>query len=181
RTWARALRAASIEALEIAADRRDPDEVTLRRRLDGLGETALMIEDWIDRHDGAELVSVTGQAFSTRVFEAQIATEQLAGALWSLRGESRRPAGLVRAMNSLSVVLHDRPTVGELRAARDVAAAASREADPATPSGLATMVAYRAVQAHVSIHRIAVRAASLFPGSGWRIRPRSSGETGRTR
>lgn len=179
RRLARALRAASIEAVEAAGDRRAPDELALRRRLDALGETALMIEDWIDRHDGSELVSVTGQAFSTRVFEAQIATEQLAGALWSLGREAGGSPEVERVLCPLGVVLRDRPTDGELRAAGDAAAAASREADPSTAAGLATMVAYRAVQAHISIHRISVRAASLFPAGGWPalFRPRSGDDT----
>ncbi len=167
RRLARALRAASIDAVDAGGDRDHRDLARLRVRLDGLGETALMIEDWIDRHDGAELVSVTGRSFSVMVFDAQIATEQLASALWNLDPDARWPSGLERATNALSVVLQDRPTAEELRAAADVAAAAAREADPSDPAGIATLVAHRAVQAHIAIHRITVRAVLLFAPPPW--------------
>ncbi|WP_235687080.1 FUSC family protein [Tomitella gaofuii] len=167
RRLARALRAASIEAVDAASDRAHCDLGRLRGRLDGLGETALMIEDWIDRHEGAELVSVTGRSFSVMVFDAQIATEQLASALWNLDPQVRWPSGLERATVALGVVLHDRPTAEELRAAADVASAAAREADASDPAGIATLVAHRAVQAHIAIHRITVRAALLFGPPAW--------------
>ncbi len=167
RRLARALRAASIEAVDAGGDRTHRDLGRLRGRLDGLGETALMIEDWIDRHDGAELVSVTGRSFSVMVFDAQIATEQLASALWNLDPTARRPPGLERATSALGVVLQDRPTAEELRAAADVASSAAREADTSDPAGIATLVAHRAVQAHIAIHRITVRATLLFGSPAW--------------
>ncbi len=175
RRLARALRAASLEAVRAGADAASGDEERLRRRLDGLGETAMMIEDWIDRHEGAELVSVTGRTLSTLVFEAQIATEQLASALWSLGPGVPWPDGLSRATAALTVALQDRASPVELRAAREAAAEASRDADPSEAAGIATMVASRAVQAHIAIHRVSLRAASLF-GAVRPAVPRNRGE-----
>lgn len=163
RRLARALRAASIDALVAATERENPDRMRLRRRLDRLGASALMIEDWIDRHNAEELVSITGQSFSIKVFDAQIATEQLVSALWSLAPEAEWPPGLERATTALGSVLHDRPSPEQMRVARAISADAAREADPSSPEGIATAVAHRTVLAHIAIHRIATRAMILFP------------------
>ncbi|MFH5208004.1 FUSC family protein [Antrihabitans sp. NCIMB 15449] len=158
RRLAQALRAASISVLEVASDRSARDLVTLRRRLDRLGETALQIDDWLDRHDAAQLLSVTNEDLAFRVFDAQIATEQLVSALWALDPDKAWPAGLGNATTALGSVLQRYPSNDQLRAARKLAAAAADKADPSTTAGIATIVAQRALQAHIAIHHITTNA-----------------------
>ncbi len=56
----RALRGVSITVLDaVTKDRKKHDLSAVRRRLDRLGETGLMIDDWLDRHDAAATLSVT--------------------------------------------------------------------------------------------------------------------------
>ncbi|MBJ8341143.1 FUSC family protein [Antrihabitans sp. YC3-6] len=158
RRLAQALRAASISVLEVASDRSARDMDTLRRRLDRLGETALQIDDWLDRHDAAQLLSVTNEDLAFRVFDAQIATEQLVSALWALDPDKAWPAGLGNATTALGSVLQRNPSNDQLRAARKLAAAAADKADPSTTAGIATIVAQRALQAHIAIHHITTNA-----------------------
>jgi uncharacterized membrane protein YccC len=54
--------------------------------------------------------------------------------------------------------LHHNPSDVELRVARKRAAAAADRADLSSPDGIATVVAYRAVQAHLAIHHITTNA-----------------------
>ena len=153
-----ALRASSVQVLDAASPRDNRDLARLRRRLNRLGATAMMIEDWLDRHAASLHVSVTSEALSLRVFDAQIATEQLASALWALDPEAPWPRTLGQATTALSSTLQDRPTPDQLRAARLLAAEAAKRADPSTPAGIATLVAQRAVIAHIAIHRVTTRA-----------------------
>ncbi|OZD14965.1 FUSC family protein [Rhodococcus sp. 06-156-3C] len=170
RRLVRALRAASIDVLEVASNRVDRDLDLLRKRLDRLGSTALMIDDWLDRNDASQLLSVTNEDLSLRIFDAQIATEQLVSALWALdpipSGVTPQaalppnswPSSLVQATTALSSCLQNNPSDDQLRAARRLAAAAADEADPSTQAGIATTVAMRAVQAHIAIHHITSNA-----------------------
>ena len=158
RRLVRALRAASISVLEAAGDRDRRDLGVLRRRLDRLGETALMIDDWLDRHDAAQLLSITNEDLSLRVFDAQIATEQLVSALWALDPAKPWPTGLGHATTALGACLQNNPSEDQLRAARKLAAGAADKADLSTPTGIATVVAYRAAQAHIAIHHITTNA-----------------------
>lgn len=158
RRLASALRASSVQVLAAASEKQDRDLSRLRRRLDRLGATAMMIEDWLDRHDASAHVSVTSEALSKRVFDAQIATEQLASALWALDPAVPWPRTLAQATTALSSCLQDRPSSDQLRAARRLSADAAERADPSTPAGIATMVAQRAVKAHIAIHRITTKA-----------------------
>jgi hypothetical protein len=157
----RALRGASIALLEVATNRTDYDVPVLRRRLDQLGETALLIDDWLDRHNAAELLSITSQDLALRVFDAQIALEQLARLLWTLDADEEWPGGLGDAIAALGMCLQNHPSEDELRAARKLAAAAADRADPSTSSGVATVVAYRTVQAHLAIHHITTHALGV--------------------
>ncbi|WP_024794830.1 FUSC family protein [Tomitella biformata] len=158
RRLAAALRASSVQVLAAASTREGRDVARLRRRLDRLGATAMMIEDWLDRHAASLHVSVTSEALSLRVFDAQIATEQLASALWALDPETPWPRTLGQATTALSSCLQDRCTPDQLRAARLLAAEAAEKADPSTAAGIATMVAQRAVTAHIAIHRVTTKA-----------------------
>ncbi|MFE7417975.1 FUSC family protein [Rhodococcus sp. NPDC057529] len=150
----RALRAASIDVLEVASRRGDRNLDLLRKKLDRLGSTALMIDDWLDRNDAAQLLSVTNDDLSARVFDAQIATEQLVSALWALDPNTSWPNALGQATTALGSCLQNNPSDDQLGAARRLATAAADRSDPSTPEGIATIVAMRAVQAHIAIHHI---------------------------
>ncbi|MBJ7338071.1 FUSC family protein [Mycolicibacterium sp.] len=158
RRLVRALRAASSSVLEVATNREHYDLPALRRRLDRLGETALMIDDWLDRHDAARSLSVTSEDLAMRVFDAQIAMEQLASLLWSLEPGTTVPSGLADAVESVRTCLRHHPPDDGLRVARKRAAAAADRADLSLPEGIATVVAYRVVQAHLAIHHITTNA-----------------------
>ncbi|MDJ0393474.1 FUSC family protein [Rhodococcus sp. G-MC3] len=161
RRLVRALRAASIDVLEVASNRADRNLPLLRKRLDKLGSTALMIDDWLDRNDAAQLLSVTNSDLSLRIFDAQIATEQLVSALWALDPEKPWPKSLGQATTALGSCLQNRPSDDQLRAARRLAAAAADKSDPSTRAGIATTVAMRAVQAHIAIHHITSNALRI--------------------
>ncbi len=158
RRLACALRTASTAVLDVVTNRGEDDLAILRRRLDRLGETALMIDDWLDRHDAAQSLSITSEDLAMRVFEAQIALEQLASLLWSLEPAKTWPSGLDAAIASVRVCLQHNPSEDDLRAARKRAAAAADRADLSIPEGIATVVAYRVVQAHLAIHHITTKA-----------------------
>lgn len=153
----RALRGASVSVLDVATDR-DDDLAVLRRRLDRLGETALMIDDWLDRHDAAQSLSVTSADLAMRVFDAQITMEQLASLLWTLDPNTTWPSGLDDAIASVRICLQNTPSQDGLRTARKRAAAAADRADLSVADGVATVVAYRVVQAHLAIHHITTKA-----------------------
>ncbi|MDT5181537.1 MAG: hypothetical protein QOJ95_5735 [Mycobacterium sp.] len=157
RRLVRALRRSSISVLDVATDRAEYDLPELRRQLDRLGETALMIDDWLDRHDAAQSLSVTNEDLAMRVFDAQIAMEQLASLVWPLDPETW-PGGLVDALAAVRVCLQNHPSEDELRVARKHAAAAADRADLAVSEGIATVVAYRVIQAHLAIHHITTNA-----------------------
>jgi hypothetical protein len=157
----RALRGASISVLEVPSNRSERDLAVLRRRLDRLGETALMIDDWLDRHDAAQLLSVTSENLALRIFDAQIATEQLVSLLWALDPARAWPTGLGHAITALDMCLQNSPSEDRLRAARKLAAAAADRADLSTPAGVATAVANRAVQTHIAIHHITSKALGV--------------------
>ena len=158
RRLVRALRGASTAVLDVATDRDEFDLVVLRRRLDHLGETALMIDDWLDRHDAAQSLNVTSDDLALKVFDAQIAMEQLASMLWSLGPSSSWPRGLQDAVAAVRVCLWPHPTEEQLRAARKSAAAASDRADLSGTEGIATVVAFRVTQAHLALHHITTNA-----------------------
>ncbi|WP_042938323.1 FUSC family protein [Rhodococcus sp. AW25M09] len=159
-----AMRAVSVSVLEVASGREDRDLNLLRRRLDRLGNTALMIDDWLDRHDAGQLLSVTSTDLSLRVFDAQIATEQLVSSLWALDPAKPWPTALGQATTALGSVLQNTPSAEQLRAARRLATTAAERADPSTPAGIATVSAQRAVQAHIAIHHITTNAVSVAAG-----------------
>ena len=155
-----AMRAVSASVLEAASAGQSRDLNLVRRRLDRLGNTALMIDDWLDRHDAGQLLSVTSADLSLRVFDAQIATEQLVSSLWALDPIKPWPTALGQATTALGSCLQNTPSSEQLRAARRLAAAAAERADPSTPAGIATVSAQRAVQAHIAIHHITTNAVS---------------------
>jgi uncharacterized membrane protein YccC len=158
RRLVRALRGASSSVLEVATNQAEHDLAVLRRRLDRLGDTAMMIDDWLDRHDAARSLSVTSEDLALRVFDAQLAMEQLASLLWSIDPAAAWPSGLDDAINSLRMCLQHNPSEDQLKVARKHAVAAADRADLSSPEGIATVVAYRGVQAHLAIHHITTNA-----------------------
>lgn len=158
----RALRGVSITVLDaVTKDRKKHDLASVRRRLDRLGETGLMVDDWLDRHDAAQTLSVTSDELAVRVFDAQISVEQLGSLLWGLKTADEWTGGLVDTLIALRMCLQDKPSEEELRAARKSAAAAADRADASRPAGIATVIAYRAVQAHLAIHHITTNALGV--------------------
>jgi uncharacterized membrane protein YccC len=157
----RALRGASVAVLDVAANPGANDVATYRRRLDRLGETALMIDDWLDRHDAAQSLSVTSEDLALRVFDAQIAMEQLVSMLRTIDPTTPWPEGLTEAITALRTCLQHNPSEDQLRMARRAGAAAADRADLSVSEGIATVVAYRAVQAHLAIHHITTNALGI--------------------
>lgn len=176
RRLARALRAASVSVLEVVAPDRPRDVDTLRRKLTGLADTGMMIEDWLDRNNAAMHLSVTNHDLSVRVFEAQIATEQLASALFALDEGYSWPPMLGRAMTAVGACLQDDPPPDALRAARRLAVESAEKAD-SSQIGIATILAARAVQAHTAIHRITANTAQDGTRDRSAARSRSSDGT----
>ena len=157
----RALRGASSSVLEAATNRDQYDLAAVRRRQSRLGETALMIDDWLDRYDAAQSLSITSEDLALRVFDAQIAVEQVVSMLWALDPDEARPSELADAIAALRICLQHNPSEDQLRAARKCAAAAAGRADLSVSEGVATVVAYRAVQAHLAIHHITTNALGV--------------------
>ena len=156
-----ALRAASLSTLDVATRRGQVSADVARRELDQLGETALLIDDWLDRHEAAKSLSVTSKDLALRVFEAQIMLEQAASFLWWLDQDEPWPEGLVDAVAALRICLDNNPTDEQLRQARRMGAAAADKADLSTSAGVATVTAYRAMQAHLAIHHITTNARGI--------------------
>lgn len=161
----RALRGVCASTVDVASagawDRRAgpahrvTDDAALRRQLDRLGATALMIEDWLDRHDAARHLSVDGRELSLRVLDGQLATEQLVDALRSLPAVADWPRELDEVLDALRAVLHDDPGGDRLVALVEAADDRARDVDATTGSGRAVFAAARAVRAHAAIHRVA--------------------------
>lgn len=156
-----ALRAASLSTLDVATRRGQVSVDVARHELDQLGETALLIDDWLDRHEAAKSLSVTSKDLALRVFEAQIMLEQAASFLWWLDQDEPWPEGLVDAFAALRICLDNNPTEEQLRQARRMGAAAADKADLSTSAGVATVTAYRALQAHLAIHHITTNARGI--------------------
>jgi uncharacterized membrane protein YccC len=155
-----ALRTASREALDAASSPQDGvDEV--RRRLDQLGETALLIDDWLDRHEAAQSLSITSKDLARRVFEAQIMLEQSAILLWRLGPPDQWSAEVRDAVAALRATLDNDPTEEALRAARHTGTSAAERADLSSPQGLATVAVFRATQANLAIHHITTNALGV--------------------
>lgn len=156
-----ALRAASLSTLDVATRRGQVSVDVARHELDQLGETALLIDDWLDRYEAAKSLSVTSKDLALRVFEAQIMLEQAASFLWWLDQDEPWPEGLVDAVAALRICLDNSPTEEQLRQARRMGAAAADKADLSTSAGVATVTAYRAMQAHLAIHHITTNARGI--------------------
>lgn len=156
-----ALRAASLSTLDVATKRGQVSVEVARHQLDQLGETALLIDDWLDRYEAAKSLSITSKDLALRVFEAQIMLEQAASFVWWLDQDEPWPDGLVDAVAALRICLDNNPTDDQLRQARRMGAAAADKADLSTSAGVATVTAYRAMQAHLAIHHITTNARGI--------------------
>ena len=166
RRLTRALRAVCASAVGVAVTgARRPahavlDDAPLRRQLERLGDTALMIEDWLDRHDATRHLSVDGRELSLRVLDGQLATEQLVDALAALPPAAAWPPELDGALAALDAVLRDEPDEAELAALLSAVSAVARDVDVTTPTGRAVFATARAVRAHSGIHRVTGEAAA---------------------
>ncbi|GAA1898642.1 FUSC family protein [Williamsia serinedens] len=130
---------------------------TVAERLERLANTALMIEDWLDRNVAAAHVSVTGNDLSRRIFDAQQATEQVA---FAMRGADPTTLSdpVRRAFAALRVVLHTTPSDDELRSARRVVTKAEAAATGSDQESIVIRSVARAVRAHTAVHRVAAHA-----------------------
>ncbi|GAA2053135.1 FUSC family protein [Williamsia deligens] len=166
----RALRAAALDVVDTidpaGAEGYSPSipgrhDATVRRtvteRLERLANTALMIEDWLDRNVAAAHLSVTGNDMSRRIFDAQQATEQVA---FAMRGTD--PAHLSTAVHrvlaALRVTLHNTPTDDELRSARRIVTRLEAGATGSDQESIVIRSAARAVRAHIAVHRVTAHA-----------------------
>lgn len=156
-----ALRSASTSVLAVATQPGLVSVDVLRRRLDQLGVTALLIDDWLDRHEAAKSLSVTSKDLALRVFEAQIMLEQAASFLWSLDPQQPWPDGLRDTVSALRICLTNNPSAEQLRLARRLGSSAAEHADLSTSAGVTTVTAYRAMQAHLAIHHITTNARGI--------------------
>ena len=161
----RALRAASSSVLEAATNRGEYDLAAVRRRQSRLGETALMIDDWLDRYDAAQSLSITSEDLALRVFDAQIAVEQVVSMLWALDPDEARPSELadaIAALRNACSTTHPRTSFG-----LPARVPPQRLIAPTCRSRrvIATVVAYRAVQAHLAIHHITTNALGVRDAS----------------
>jgi hypothetical protein len=126
-------------------------------KLERLANTALMIEDWLDRNVAAAHVSVTGNDLSRRIFDAQQATEQVA---FAMRGAdpTRQSDTVHRVFAALRVVLHNTPSEDELRSARRIVTKAEAAATGSDQESIVIRSVARAVRAHTAVHRVAAHA-----------------------
>ncbi|MGZ8178946.1 FUSC family protein [Williamsia sp. SKLECPSW1] len=166
----RALRASALDVVDaidpVGAEGYSPTipgrhEAGARRvvadRLERLANTALMIEDWLDRNVAGDHISVTGSDLSRRIFDAQQATEQVA---FAMRGidSAHLPTTVHRVLAALRVTLHNTPTDDELRSARRIVTKAEAHATGSDQESVVVRSVARAVRAHTAVHRVAAHA-----------------------
>ena len=173
RALRRACRSALAAAIDVNQAALPTDSAMLRRRLDRLARTALMIEEWLDTHDAALHLTVDGPEMSLRVFDTQLATEQLVAGLGEL--EIGRPwsTDLSRAMAAVNSGLREDVTDAELRAELRAVSADAETADTRVPSGRTVFTAARAVRAYQAVHDVQVS-----DGQPGRARPPVAAVTG---
>ncbi len=163
RALRRACRSTVAAAVDINRGALPTDSATLRRRLDRLARTALMIEEWLDTHDAALHLTVDGSEMSLRVFDAQLATEQLVAGLRELEIGQPWPPELSRAMVAVMQGLREDVTDVELRAALNTVTVDAEAADTRIPSGRTVFTAGRAVRAYQAVHEVQVIDAQSTP------------------
>ena len=165
----RALRASSLAVVDLIAPTNVPGATpvgrhaepassdAVRHALERLANTALMIEDWLDRNVAAAHVSVTGKDLSRRIFDAQQATEQLAFAMRPRAGTARsvlaeRPA-VAQVLLAVRSVLRNHPTSDDLTVARRIVTRAEAAATDSDQHSIVIRAAARTVRAHIAVHR----------------------------
>jgi uncharacterized membrane protein YccC len=165
RRLTRALRRACASVLVAAVDVNhgvlSPDAPSVQRRLDRLARTALLIEEWLDTHDAGMHLTVDGPELSLRIFDSQLATEQLVAGLAEMGSgevdgtEPWSPA-LTRAMTAVNGCLREDVTDTELRTALDTVTADAEVADTRLPMGRTVFTSARAVRAYKAVHDVDV-------------------------
>ena len=116
-----------------------------------------MIDDWLDRHDAAQILSVTNDDLSVRIFDAQIATEQLVSALWALDPNTAWPSDSTRQPLHWERACRTIRRTTNSAVARTPSPPRPRQVRPST-SGYRDRRRIRAVQAHLAIHHITTNA-----------------------
>ena len=179
----KSLRASSlavVDAVTPAATGTGSDREEVRRVLERLANTALMIEDWLDRNVASAHLSVTGNDLSRRVFDAQQATEQLAFALRAFDPANWTPT-VGQVMEAVRGALRNHPTEDELRSLRRTAMAADASTSGSDQTTIAIRSAARVVRAHIAVHRVTAHALTppepaphrigKLPALGWTREP----------
>ncbi|MGU3292453.1 FUSC family protein [Williamsia sp. M5A3_1d] len=170
----RALRASSLVVVDLIAPTIAPGAApvgrheesassnAVRHALERLANTALMIEDWLDRNVASAHVSVTGKDLSRRIFDAQQATEQLAFAMRPRAGTARsvlaeHPA-VAQVLLAVRSVLRNHPTTEDLTVARRIVTRAEAAATDSDQHSIVIRAAARTVRAHIAVHRVTAHA-----------------------
>ncbi|GAA1456444.1 FUSC family protein [Williamsia maris] len=179
----KSLRASSLAVVEAVTPNPAgtvPDPEGMRHVLERLANTALMIEDWLDRNVASAHLSVTGNDLSRRVFDAQQATEQLAFALRAFDPANWTPT-VGEVMAAVRGALRNHPTEDELRALRRTAMAADASTSGSDQTTIAIRSAARVVRAHIAVHRVTAHALTppeptthrigKLPALGWTREP----------
>jgi len=169
RRLTRALHRACAAALSAAVDASravgPTDSKALRRRLDRLARTALMIEEWLDTHDAALHLTVDSAELSLRIFDAQLATEQLVQGLGELEQGQPWSPELTRAMAAVTRCLREDISEAELESSVRTVSADAEIADTRVPTGRTVFTAARAVRAYQAVHDVDVLDATPKPTS----------------
>ncbi|WP_127784089.1 FUSC family protein [Rhodococcus sp. X156] len=162
-----ALRAACALAVEAAVQKQAPDaahdargaqrrERHLRRQLDHLSTSALLIESWLDTY-GADLhATAGGQPLSLAVFDAQLSTEQLVDTLIRSGTTDTWMPEQLAAVDDVRVSLREGSSADQLDEARRHVHGLADQADTRTPAGLATYLAAHTVDAHLTVRDLAL-------------------------
>ncbi|GGF34996.1 FUSC family protein [Williamsia phyllosphaerae] len=179
----KSLRASSlavVDAVTPDATGAVPDPEGMRHVLERLANTALMIEDWLDRNVASAHLSVTGNDLSRRVFDAQQATEQLAFALRAFDPVNWNPT-VDEVMAAVRGALRNHPTEDDLRSLRRTAMAADASTTGSDQTTIAIRSAARVVRAHIAVHRVTAHALTppepthhrigTLPALGWTREP----------
>lgn len=143
---------------------------TMRQSLDRLANTALMIEDWVDRNGDITSSGGVDTLLSRQVFDAQQATEQLAYSLASLDPRVVRSGELDTDIDAVLTAL--RTLVSSAESNTGIAAGGSSIDEPVGNRAVAKHYAYRTFEAFSVLRdsivrgRFAAAPARELPDAG---------------
>lgn len=151
RSLVRALRAQTRAGLDVVYRAETPDPTALQRILDRIGDTAMMIEDWLDRNDADECVGISNSELAKLVFEAQVSTEEALEVLDQAPTEVRHLAATERATAEFEAALRPGSSQFEATTIERSASTAAKTFDSSTEEGPAALLVDRAARAHAAL------------------------------